>query len=591
VHPALEPPRGGEWDEGPARHPGWRNVETTPAYTSSPHELGIAFEVPGAAMTGATVERVEGERFWGFGVRSDQVVRTGGVVECWAGEGPYQLDEYPLVEAITPRWAIRRRRDAAYYPVPWAMSSAGYGVLVENTELVRFRLTEPRRWSIEVLGDRVSLRFFWDGSPAELLARFTAYAGRQPYPAAAWFLGPWVQTGHADLVPFETEKRIVETLLDADAPVVAIETHMRRLPGGAHEANREAERVRTQLFHEHGLKSLTYLNPFVSVDYTERFAEAEPLLQRRADGTPYPYAAYIGGREPPLTTEGQLDFTRAEAVRFFTERAREAIADGHDGWMEDFGEYTPPDAVADHNRYPDDYHAAGALAAESVAPGREIARFGRSGWTGTARHLPLVWGGDPTTGWGFDGLRSALTQALSAGLSGIGFFGTDIGGFFSLGDQRLDDELLIRWIQLGALLPLMRTKAEGIAIPPYRRPQVWDPQILPHWKRWAGFHVALQPYLLEAAKEYVESGMPLVRHMCLVEGGPDRSDQYLLGPDLLVAPVLEPGAREREVALPPGRWVDLHRGNELGGERTITVPAPLEEAPIFGRSGLRFPNS
>jgi alpha-glucosidase len=583
VHPALDPPADDGWDEGPPRGGDWRAVDTAKVARDA-DVLTITVDAPGSSMTGVTVERRPGERFRGFGIRSDAVERTEGVVECWVGEGPYQLEEYGLIEAITPRWAIRRRRDATYYPIPWVMSTDAYGVLVENTELSRFRFTDPSSWSIEVHAGRLWLTVFRGATAAELLGRLASRAGRQPYPAAPWFLGPWIQTGHADLVPLDVERTIIETLRDADAPLVAVETHMRRLPGGAHEGRREAERARTRLFHDHGLKSLTYLNPFVSVDYEQRFAEARPLLQRDAAGAAYLYPAYIGGREPPLTTEGQLDLTREDAVRFFADRAREAVEDGHDGWMEDFGEYTPPDSVADHNRYPDTYHAAADRAAESAAPGRPVARFGRSGWTYTARHLPLVWGGDPTTGWGFDGLASALTQALSAGLSGIAFFGTDIGGFFSLGDQRLDAELLIRWIQLGALMPLMRTKSEGIAIPPYRRPQVWDPEILPHWRRWARFHLELVPYLLDAAREYVASGMPLMRHMCLVEGGPDRSDQYLLGPDLLVAPVLEPGAREREVALPPGRWVDLWRGTAHDEGGTLILPAPLDEIPILKRA-------
>jgi alpha-glucosidase len=221
--------------------------------------------------------------------------------------------------------------------------------------------------------------------------------------------------------------------------------------------------------------------------------------------------------------------------------------------------------------------------------------------------MPLVWGGDPTTGWGFDGLESALTQALSAGLSGIGFFGTDIGGFFTLGEQELDPELLIRWIQLGALSGLMRTKAEGVAIPPRARPQIWDPEILPHWRRWAKLHTQLSPYLLQCATEYVETGMPLMRHLCLVDPddpASERSDQYMLGPSLLVAPVLTPGAQTRRLLLPAGQWVDMWRsawydeqtgGLKFGqpiyvdGGREVTVPAPLEEIPIFVRAGAAIP--
>lgn len=611
AHPSLEPPHGDGWDEGPARDETWRSAEAAviSVVDAGPDALRIEASVAGASSLAVGITRDEGERHFGFGLRSDAVTRTTGVIENWVGEGPYQLEEYPLIAAITPPWALRRRRDAAYYPVPWAMSSAGYGVLIESPELSRFRI-EPEQWFAEVQSNAIRLTLFKAGSPAELLARFTEVTGRQPFPAAPWFLGPWVQTGHANLVPLEVEQRIVDTLRDAEAPVSAVETHMRRLPGGAHEGLRDAERARTALFHSRGLASLTYLNPFVSEDYASRFAEAAPLLQRRADGSPYLYPAYIGGREPPLTTEGQLDFSVPAAADFFVRLAGEAIDDGHDGWMEDFGEYTPPDAIlADgsngaeaHNPYPTHFHAAGARAAERAE--RPVARFVRSGWTGAAPHAPLVWGGDPTTDWGFDGLASALNQGLNAGLSGIAFWGSDIGGFFTLGEQELDAELLIRWIQLGAMSPLMRTKAEGIAIPPRRRPQVWDPEILPHWRRWARLHTQLSPYLLAAARDYVETGLPVMRHMCLVDPGCRRDDQYLFGPDLLVAPVLEPGARERAVDLPPGRWIDLWRSASydektgeivagspvvLEGGETVTLLAPLEEIPILLRAGAELP--
>ncbi len=573
-------------------------------------EVRIVVAVAGATATAMRLQAAPDERFWGFGVRSDAAERTAGVVECWVGEGPYQLEEYALVGAITPRWAVRQRRDAAYFPVPWLMSSAGYGLLVESPEMSWFKLDGGV--GLEVLASRLELRLFQESSPAGLLRRLTATTGRQPIPSAAWFLGPWIQTGHSDLVAFEDEQRIVATLRDADAPISAVETHMRRLPGGAHEGRREEERRRARLFHDHGLASLTYLNPFVSRDYAARFESAAPLLQRRADGTPYLYDAYIGGREPPLTSEGQLDFTHPAAVGFLAELAREALEDGHDGWMEDFGEYTPPDAIcADgspgasaHNLYPVQYHAAGAAAANGVGGGRPVARFVRSGWTGAAAHAPLVWGGDPTTGWGFDGLASALAQGLSAGLSGIAFFGSDIGGFFTLGEQELDVELLVRWIQLGALSPLMRTKSEGIAIPQRPRPQVWDPDVLPHWRRWSKLHTQLSPYLLAAAAEYARSGLPLMRHMCLVDAGCRAQDQYLLGPDLLVAPVLEPGMRERSVELPAGPWIDLWRSVRydettgglvqaeprfLEGPAVVTLPAPLEEIPIAVRAGATIP--
>jgi alpha-glucosidase (family GH31 glycosyl hydrolase) len=274
------------------------------------------------------------------------------------------------------------------------------------------------------------------------------------------------------------------------------------------------------------------------------------------------------------------------------------VADGHDGWMEDFGEYSP--SPEEHNLYPLRYHRAVAQIAAQLP--RPPARFVRSGWTRSAAYSPLVWGGDPTTGWGFDGLRSAVIQGLSMGLSGVAFWGSDIGGFFTLGDERLTPELLIRWIQFGALSPLMRTKSDGVGIGDFRRPQVWDADVQPHWRRWASFHTLLIPYLLAAAHEYAATGMPLMRHHALTD--PDDAqlavldDQYRFGPDLLVAPVLEPGARERAVRLPAGDWIDLWRSVIVGedgeiarctptvlqGGRTHVLPAPLEEIPILVRA-------
>jgi alpha-glucosidase (family GH31 glycosyl hydrolase) len=544
------------------------------------------------------------ERFYGFGERSHRCQLRGEEVEHYIGEGPYQPEEYDLVRVIVPPWGIRERLDATYYPVPWLLSSRGYGVLVDNHETSRHRLCidDSARWSIEVDAPALRLRVFAGPRPADALCRFTAETGRQPFPAAPWFLGPWFQTGHEDLVPLEREAELVRILQEAAAPVSAAETHMRRLPAGAHRGRRNAERRRTAQFHSLGLACLTYLNPMVSVEYGEVFSEADSrgLLQKRVDGTTYTFQGYVGGREIPITEEAQLDFTTPEAEALFETLVGEAVTDGHDGWMEDFGEYTPQDSVSSdgrtgselHNLYPVLFHRAAARAAARAGGGRPLARFCRSGWTGAAPHVPIVWGGDPTTSWGFDGLRSAVTEGLSIGLSGIGIWGTDIGGFFSLGEHRLTEELLIRWIQLGALVPVMRTKAAGVSISPAPRPQIWDPEILPHWRRWASLHTRLNPYLLAAGSEYVKTGMPIMRHLVLAypddEVAVGLEDEYLLGPDLLVAPVLEEGVRTREVYLPAGRWAHAWSGHVHEGRAWVELPAPLEEAPMLIREGAEI---
>ena len=145
--------------------------------------------------------------------------------------------------------------------------------------------------------------------------------------------------------------------------------------------------------------------------------------------------------------------------------------------MEDFGEGVPPTGVAAdgstgtalHNRYPTDYHCAVQRILATLKP--DAVRHLRSGWTGTARCAVNVWGGDPTTTWGFDGLESGVRQALGIGMSGVSRFGTDIGGYNTYGtEERLTPELLIRWIQFGAVSGVMRTKRSGLAVPVLRAP-------------------------------------------------------------------------------------------------------------------------
>ena len=110
----------------------------------------------------------------------------------------------------------------------------------------------------------------------------------------------------------------------------------------------------------------------------------------------------------------------------------------------------------------------------------------------------MVWGGDPSVDWGFDGLRSVVTNGLTMGLSGVSRWGSDIGGYFALFENTLTPELLIRWIEVGAVSGVMRTQANGIRIPASPRPQIWDAGMVPRWRRWAKLRTQLYPYLAAA---------------------------------------------------------------------------------------------
>ena len=173
---------------------------------------------------------------------------------------------------------------------------------------------------------------------------------------------------------------------------------------------------------------------------------------------------------------------------------------------------------------------------------------------------------------------------------GVAMWGSDIGGFFSLGHQ-LTPELLIRWIQFAAFTPVMRTKAGGIELPPTGAPRS-GPDILAHSVRWSRWHTRLNGYLMAAHENYRRSGRPIMCALELVHPaiGPV-DDEYFLGPHLLVAPVLEPGAATRRVVVPPGRWRPLFvDGPPLEGPGHTEVPVTLEEIPVFVRDGAELPS-
>ncbi|MGB8330886.1 MAG: TIM-barrel domain-containing protein, partial [Polyangiales bacterium] len=258
------------------------------------------------------------------------------------------------------------------------------------------------------------------------------------------------------------------------------------------------------------------------------------------------------------------------------------------------------------NRFVRDYHC-GVYEATSDA-GKPLARFTRSGWTGSPACTPIVWGGDPTTGWDYDGLRSSIYRALSIGTSGVGIWGSDIGGFFSLLGRQLTDEMFDRWIAYGGLSVVMRSQRSGVRFPDYVRPQPWDTAHQPVWRRYSKLHTQLYPYIQAAAENYYANGQPIMQHHVLTHPADPqataRDDQYMFGRDILVAPVHVEGATDRELYLPAGTWVEwwrtLYYGEEGGtfslgaavlheGMETITVAAPNPEIPMFVQTGAIIP--
>lgn len=236
-----------------------------------------------------------------------------------------------------------------------------------------------------------------------------------------------------------------------------------------------------------------------------------------------------------------------------------------------------------------------------AAGDEEVVTLNRSAWAGSQRYGAALWSGD--IGTDFATLRAQVTAGLHVALSGIPWWNTDIGGFHG-GDP--DDptyqEVLVRWFQYGAFSPLFRLhgfRDPGMPLGPDMTGgpnEVWSYGaeaygILTDYLR---LRERLKPYLLAQMRTAHEDGVPPMRPLFL-EFPEDETawgvgDAFLLGPDLLVAPVLEAGARERTVYLPRGaRWTDAWTGDAYEGGRSVTVHAPLERIPLFLRDGAELP--
>jgi len=207
--------------------------------------------------------------------------------------------------------------------------------------------------------------------------------------------------------------------------------------------------------------------------------------------------------------------------------------------------------------------------------------WARSGSLGIER-TPALWAGDQVANW--RQLRSLLPAGLSTGLSGMPFWGHDIGGYAGTPTP----ELYVRWLQFGAFSPLMQY--HGITP---REPWHFGPTAERAYAVLVNLRMALQPTLIALGREAAASGLPIMRPMVLEYPRDPRftreETQYLLGPDLLVAPVLTEQATGRRVAFPPGRWQSLLEPIAYDGPCDVDVTVPLVGAPVFVREGATLP--
>lgn len=518
---------------------------------------------------------------------------------------------------LTERVAPGASGDAfsTYVSVPLYITSSARALFLENTAPSVLDFTARRRAEVRVYDNHVRGRVLHGTTPLELIEVYTRYAGRmEPLP-------DWFHSGAIVGLQGGTKKvrRVWKQLRDLDVPLAAVwlqdwvgqrETAMGSFlwwNWDLHEGHYPGWDELVEDLRAAGVRVLGYVNPMLADPSKRGHVDRNLYREARRNG----YFVQTSEGEAYTTTLttfpfSLIDLTDTEARRWYRSVIREQLlGNGFSGWMADFGEGLPVEGVVleggqdprrYHNRYPVEWARLNRRAIREADRQGEVVFFSRSGFTRSPAYSTLFWEGDQLPTWdGRDGMKSAVKGLISGGLSGFSLNHSDIGGYTTVtlvdswGFTR-GEELIKRWMEVNAFTAVYRSHEGSV---PDANLQVYsNPRTRAHFARFAKVYASLAFYRRKLMRQAADKGYPLVRHLFLhYPNDPaalDRDDQFLLGRDLLVAPVLNPGQRRRRLYVPPGRWTHVWSGQTFSGGRWVTVDAPPGRPPVFYRAGSQM---
>ncbi|MEU8092049.1 TIM-barrel domain-containing protein [Micromonospora chalcea] len=512
------------------------------------------------------------ERFVGFGEKFTPLDKRGQRPLMWNFD------------------AFGGESDRSHKNVPFYLSDRGYGVLVDSGLPVQFDMCASTHSSVQILvpDDLLDYYVLAGPTPAQVLDRLDALTGR-PYLPPRWAFGAWISSGFFP----DSQQRVLERARriradDIPCDVLHLDCYW-QVAGHWSDLRWDTDAFpdpdgMLKDLTEQGFRVCLWMNPYLMTGsplYAE--AEAAGYFLRRPDGSTYVADTWHGSY--PVCAI--VDLTNPAAVRWFQDLLRPLLAQGVAVFKTDFAEGVPADAVAHngmtgvelHNVYALLFNDAVADVTEEVAGHRTV--WARSSYLGGQRHS-AQWSGDVNATW--PGMASTLRGGLSHGLSGVPFWSHDTGGFHGTPEP----DLYVRWTQFGALSPLVRLHGTTSRLP-------WEfpPEAQRHAVDALRLRYRLLPYLWSAAVDSARTGSPMMRAL-LVDTPEDPAAwtadlQYRLGPDLLVAPVLDRSG-ERTVYLPTGDdWLDAYTGQRHTGGRHLRVGVPLDRLPLYLRHGALIP--
>jgi len=488
-----------------------------------------------------------------------------------------------------------------YTPIPFFMTSTFRSFDSEQTAYQIWDF-QTHEYSVEVWDNALKLNFFTATTFEKLLSTFTARTGR---------MAPLPDWAHGTIFGLQGGKDKVEQAINAALkeknPISAIwiqdwvgrrqtsfgsQLWWRWLPD---EKAYPDFRNWVASLRLRGIRVLGYINPFLA-DEGPIFEEARKQGYLVRNKKYEPYKIQTAGFPAYL-----IDLSNSAARSYVKEIIKKnMLAAGLAGYMADFGEWLPWDASLKseehaahwHNRYPVEWARLNREAIREAGLEGQVVFFTRAGYAGSAAESILFWAGDQMVSFDeYDGLASAITGILTGGISGITLNHSDIGGYTTINNPlknyHRSRELFLRWAEFAVFTPFFRTH-EGNR--PEKNYQAYsDETIVREFASLGRTHRALAPYFAALEAEAASRGLPLLRPLFL-HYPQDRNTyelrhEFMLGRDLIVAPVTEKQATMGRIYLPQGTWLDSETGAPLAGNGWHTFAAPLGRAKGFIRSG------
>ncbi len=499
-----------------------------------------------------------------------------------------------------------------YKPIPFFLSTTGYGLWLDTTGDATFDMNATDRDEIVVDAATAKLRIvLFEGPKFPLiLERFTELAGRAILPPY-WAFAPWKGRDYHQNDAQVKEDVDKTRALGLPASVIVIDspwaTTYNDYKFNPKQFDDPAAMVKH--IHDEGYKLVLWHTSWINsksdppkeagfegkiAPLAENYAEAaeQGLFVKNQDGTPYVGRWWKG-------LGSMIDFTNPKAKQWWQDQVRQAIAAGADGFKDDdaegnffgdvrFADGTDPRLM--RNRYGVLYNNAMEELIQKDLKGNGVL-FCRSVTVG-ANGIGFLWGGDNEASFSpLNGLPTVVTAGLGAGLSGMPLWTADLGGYEGTASTP-DAQLLMRWTEYAAFSPAMEVMSSKNIGP-------WDfdaksggHQALDVYRKYSILHMSLFPYRYAAAQEAAKTGMPIMRALVLQYQDDAQArlakDEYLFGPDLLVAPVIDEGT-QRPVYLPPGNWVNYWTGAQVTGGKTVIADAPFATIPVWAHAGAVLP--